>query len=306
MAERILVGVDGSEGSIHALRWAVEEAVARKAVLEPATVWQSPYDFGEELLYPVAEEKIAAGAKERLDTAVVEALGDHRIVDVECSVLHGDAAQTLCDRSAHSDLLVVGSRGHGGFAGLLLGSVSTKCAHHSLCPVAIVPNAGRVTASDPGQPGRIVVGVDGSEGSRRALRWAAADAELRGWSIDAVTVWRDPYGGEIGLEFQAPYFRRDRLASLKRVEEQLAETVTDAVGMVPTVTIDQVVIDGDPAETLCGRSADADLLVVGSRGRGGFARLTLGSVSSTCAHHSRCPIVIVPAPHPDIDAPTGT
>lgn len=246
MAERILVGVDGSEGSRRALRWAVEEAVARRAVLEPAVVWQSPYHFGEELLYPVAEEKIAAGAKEQLDTAVAEAVGDGQIIDIECSVLHGDAAQTLCDRSAHSDLLVVGSRGHGGFAGLLLGSVSTKCAHHSLCPVVIVPKPSSHRESRSGHSGRIVVGMDGSEGSLRALRWAVADAELRGWSIDAVAVWHDPYGGEMNLEFQAPYFRRDRLASLTKVEAELAEAVTAAVAAVPTVKVGQVVSTATP------------------------------------------------------------
>jgi nucleotide-binding universal stress UspA family protein len=131
MAEQIIVGVDGSEGSVRALRWALGEAVARRAVLEAVTVWQSPYGFGEELLVPVVEERIAAGAREQLGTAVAEALGDDRPVDLQGSVLHGDAAQTLCDRSAHADLLVVGSRGHGGFAGLLLGSVSSACAHHS-------------------------------------------------------------------------------------------------------------------------------------------------------------------------------
>ncbi|MHB1850387.1 MAG: universal stress protein [Acidimicrobiales bacterium] len=308
MVERIVVGVDGSQGSVRALRWALGEAVARRAVLEPVTVWQSPYDFGEELLYPAVEETIVAGAKEQLDRAVAELFGDDRTVVLEGTVLHGDAAQTLCDRSAHADLLVVGSRGHGGFAGLLLGSVSTKCAHHSGCPVVIVPKAGLVTTSGPGPGGRIVVGVDGSEGSRRALRWAAADAELRGWSIDAVAVWHDPYGGEMSLEFQAPYFRRDRLARLEHVEAQLAEAVAEAAAAVPAVEIDPVVVDsdGDPAATLCDRSAEADLLVVGSRGHGGFAQLLLGSVSSACAHHSRCPIVIVPAPRPDVDAPSGT
>ena len=308
MAERIVVGVDGSQGSVRALRWAVEEAVAREAVLEPVMVWQSPYDFGEELLYPVTEEKIAAGAKERLDTAVAEAVGDNRGVVIERSVLHGDAAQTLCDRSARSDLLVVGSRGHGGFAGLLLGSVSTKCAHHSRCPVAIVPKAGDVTASGPGRTGRIVVGVDGSDGSRRALRWAAADAVLRGWSVDAVMVWRDPYGGEMSLEYEVPYFRRDRLARLEHAREQLGEAVAEAAAAVPAVVVDPVLVDGDadPAETLCGRAAHAELLVVGSRGHGGFARLLLGSVSSACAHHSRCPIVIVPTAGADLDAPTGS
>lgn len=304
MVERIVVGVDGSEGSVQALRWALGEALARKAVLEPVAVWQSPYDFGEELLFPVAEEKIAAGAKERLDAAVAEAVGDQRGVVVEASVLHGDPAQTLCDRSSDAELLVVGSRGHGGFAGLLLGSVSLKCAHHSRCPVAIVHNARhRETVSGPG--GRVVVGVDGSEGSRRALRWALSDAGCRGWAVDAVSVWRDPYGGEMAFEYQAPYFRRDRAARLERAEEDLAEAVAEAVGASPAVAVEPVVVDGDPAQILCDRSAEADLLVVGSRGHGGFARLLLGSVSSACAHHSRCPVVIVPGPRPDLDAPTG-
>lgn len=308
MAERILVGVDGSEGSVRALRWAAAEAAVREAVLEPATVWQSPHHFGAEPVDPVAEQKVAAGAKQRLAMAVAAAVGDGHGLDLDCSVLHGDPARTLCDRSADAALLVVGSRGHGGFAGQMLGSVSTKCAHHSRCPVAVVPDTARVTASRPERPGRIVVGVDGSDGSRRALRWAAGDAELRGWSIDAVTVWRDPYNAEMGFELRADYFRRDRQASLERVEEQLADAVAEAAAAVPTVEVVPVLIDddGDPAETLCGRSADSDLLVVGSRGRDGFAGLLLGSVSSACARRSRCPIVIVPAARPDLDGPTDS
>ena len=111
--------------------------------------------------------------------------------------------------------------------------MSTKCAHHSPCPVVIVPKAGCVAASDPGRTRRIVVGVDGSERSLRALRWAVEDAQLRGWSIEAVAVWRDHYSDETGLGFHARHFRRDRPAHLKRVEGQLAEAVTDAVARTP-------------------------------------------------------------------------
>jgi nucleotide-binding universal stress UspA family protein len=142
MAGQVLVGVDGSEGSRRALRWAAREAAVREAALQPVMAWQDRYDFGELPLGPVDEEKIAAGAKERMDTMLAEVTGEDPALPTDPLVLHADAAQELCARSAGAALLVVGSRGHGGFAGLLLGSVSTKCAHHSRCPVAIVPGNG--------------------------------------------------------------------------------------------------------------------------------------------------------------------
>ena len=139
MAERILVGVDGSEGSRRALRWAIEQARSRKAVLRPVIVWQRTFDYGRQSYWPVDEE-IAEGARTRLAATVAEVAGPSPAVDIEPVVVEGDPGQALCAQSADADLLVVGSRGHGGFAGLVLGSVSTKCAHHSRCPVVIVPS----------------------------------------------------------------------------------------------------------------------------------------------------------------------
>lgn len=139
MAGRILVGVDGSEGSKRALGWAVQEAAVRGAVVEAAVVWRTPYDLGEAPFLPVDEVKVVSDARERLSQTIAEVAGDRPMVEIDPVVLEGDAAQALCARSARADLLVVGSRGHGGFAGLLLGSVSAKCSHHSRCPVVIVP-----------------------------------------------------------------------------------------------------------------------------------------------------------------------
>ena len=296
MVDRILVGVDGSEGSRRALRWAMGEAVARRTLLQPVTVWQSPYDLGEMLYLPVDEEAIATDAKLRLDGAIAEAAGTDPAPDVDPLVLHGDPAQVLCESSADAALLVVGSRGRSGLAGVMLGSVSTKCAHHSRCPLVIVPHGDREDENRAlGQVTRILVGVDGSEGSRRALRWAIEEAAVRGASVDAVAVWQDPYRGDMTFEYEIPYLRRDRRATLEHVDGKLAEAVAEVVGHDPVVEVDPLVVEGDPAETLCERSAGADLLVVGSRGHGGFARLMLGSVSSACAHRSRCPIAIVPA-----------
>ncbi len=133
-----MVGVDGSEGSRRALRWAIAEADRRDAQIEAVGVWQSPYDLREEMYFPVDERAMEEKTREHLTTAVA-AEGERASVPIESVVLEGDPAKVLCERSATADLLVVGSRGRGGFGGLLLGSVTTKCVHHCRCPVVIVP-----------------------------------------------------------------------------------------------------------------------------------------------------------------------
>ncbi len=293
MAGRIVVGVDGSQGSSRALAWAAAEAAAREAVLEPVIVWQSPYDYGELRYVPVDEDELADRARKRLDEALAEVGGEASVTVTGPLVVRGDAAQVLCERSAGADLLVVGSRGHGGFAGLMLGSVSTKCAHHSRCPLVIVRD-GR-TGHDYSLVRRILVGVDGSDGSRQALAWAAEQAARRGAAVEALQVWRDPYGGEMSLEFDVEHFREDRQVLLGHVRDRLAATVAQATAHRPGLEVVPVLIQGDdPARLLCERSADADLLVVGSRGHTGFIRLLLGSVGTSCAHHSKCPVAIIP------------
>ncbi|HET9080255.1 MAG TPA: universal stress protein [Trebonia sp.] len=292
MAGRIVVGTDGSESSKRALDWAVAEAGAREAVLQPVIVWQSPYDYGELRYVPVDEEQLAEGARKRLEQEIAEAAGEASPATTVPLVAHGDPAQVLCERSASADLLVVGSRGHGGFAGLMLGSVSTKCAHHSRCPLVIV----RGTADrDYRLVRRILVGVDGSEGSRRALAWAVDEAALHGASVEALDVWRDPYGADMSLEFDMEHFRVDRELLLERAQDRLAAAVAEAVAAHPGAEVAPVLLQGeDTTRVLCERSADADLLVVGARGHGGFLRLLPGSASIACAHHSKCPVVIIP------------
>ncbi len=138
MTAHVLVGVDGSEGSRHALAWALGEAQARHWQVEAVMVWQLPYNFGEGY-YPVDEQRLAADAAERLATALAEVAGNNPPVEINPVVLEGAPAETLCERSRDAELLVLGSRGLGRFSALLLGSVSGKCAHHSNCPVVIVP-----------------------------------------------------------------------------------------------------------------------------------------------------------------------
>ncbi|HUZ20264.1 MAG TPA: universal stress protein [Acidimicrobiales bacterium] len=149
MAGRILVGVDGSSGSRRALRWATEEAARRGAHLDAVLVWRGPYEFGRAIYaIPVHDKAVAEAARERLVETVSAVTGADAAVKVNPIVLEGDPAEALCALSAEADLLVVGSRGHGGFTGLVLGSVSEKCAHHSRCPVVIVPKNDGVTSDE--------------------------------------------------------------------------------------------------------------------------------------------------------------
>jgi nucleotide-binding universal stress UspA family protein len=138
MVSRILAGVDGSEGFLHALAWAVEEARLHKAVVRAVIVWQCPPGFGEVPHLPAGAE-LARRSRERLGHSIAAVVGQGCVGVVEPHVLDGGLAATPCKQPEGYDL-VVGSRGHGAFARLLLGSVSSKCAHHGPCPVAIVPS----------------------------------------------------------------------------------------------------------------------------------------------------------------------
>lgn len=144
MSGTILVGVDGSPGSRTALRWAITEAALRGASIDALITWQTPtYAYaGASVMPPIAElGEAAAGALDDVITAEREGLtGAEADVEVRPVVVEGPTAAHLIERSADADLLVVGSRGYGGFRGLLLGSVSHQCASHAHCPVVVVPH----------------------------------------------------------------------------------------------------------------------------------------------------------------------
>ncbi len=141
---------------------------------------------------------------------------------------------------------------------------------------------------------RIVVGVDGSEVGAEALRWSVEEARVHGATVVAVLAWSylAQVGDAVAGGFTPEYSEQDAAASL-------AAAVHSAVGDDPGVTIEQTTVCDLPARALLEQAASADLLVVGSRGRGGFRGLLLGSVSQQCVHHSPCPVVVVhPASKP--------
>jgi nucleotide-binding universal stress UspA family protein len=142
--------------------------------------------------------------------------------------------------------------------------------------------------------GRIVVGIDGSPGSAAALRWAIDEAACRGGEVEAVAVWQYPYSGDWGVALVTP-------ADLEALESQTARMLDEAIAEAcpdedRRAEVKRTVVQGAPAWALLDIAHDADLLVVGARGRGGFLGLLLGSVSTQCVHHAPCPVVVVPSP----------
>lgn len=140
----IVVGVDGSEESKRALRWALDEARLRSSDVHVVHAWMWAAATFTGFGVPVATETIESmgrAAEDLIHSLVAEVVGPDPGVEVTTTVVEGAAAPCLIDAAEDAELLVVGSRGHGGFTGLLLGSVSQQCAHHAKCPVVIVPHA---------------------------------------------------------------------------------------------------------------------------------------------------------------------
>lgn len=290
VAKRIVVGVDGSSASRDALRWALEEARLWHGAIEAVHAWSYPVmTYAPGIVPPptFAREDLEAEARHVLNTTIDTVMGDATPdLPVDRVVVEGSAAKQLIERARHADMLVVGHRGHGGFTGLLLGSVAEQCAVHASCPSVIIRPMDQAEAAGPGHPTRIVVGVDGSEPARRALHWAAQEAQRRGADLQVVHAWHPPIQ-PLGLVLPAVDH-----ASSEANGKALLDAATSAVGTRPTI-VEPILIEGLAARSLLEVAAGAALLVVGSRGRGGFAGLLLGSVSSQVLHHARCPLVLV-------------
>jgi nucleotide-binding universal stress UspA family protein len=234
--------------------------------------------------YEIVRDGLAEAAEAELAETVEEASSEDVHVEVQLEVVQGDAAGALVERAAGADLLVVGSRGRGSVAGTLLGSVSQGVLQHSPCPVAVVHSVERALGS------RVVVGVDGSTGASRAMEWAVAEARLRSVPVHAVCAFEEPWSlaaagvssDEIALEY-----RQALAGEAERVIEDVRVAAPEGVE-----------VTGEIALASAGRAlvdiAGEDLLVLGSRGRGGFKSLVLGSVSRHCAAHARGVVVVVP------------
>ena len=282
---RIVVGVDGSPGSKRALRWAAQEATWRHARLDAVCAWSVPYQTYEEGGYidPVPHEEVARATVQE----AVESLTspDTARPDIRAVAAHGEPAPALLEAAAGAELLVVGSRGHGGFVGLLVGSVSQRCVDHATGPVAVIPHAWAGDTS-----GRLVVGVDGSDASQRALQWAVDEARWRDARLDVVHAYE--FSKVVAAFGASP--EADRNGLEQATQGLLEDMVGAATGDAPRPRhLELIAAPGAPVPALLEAARGADLLVVGSRGRGTFHGLTLGSVSQQCLHHAPGPVVVI-------------
>ncbi len=289
MAE-IVVGVDGSDHGAAALRWAAREAGLHGHDLVAVLVWDlfnQRHADGSRRFDP-AYDDVAADAA--LAAAVEAALGAEAASQVIRRVVCDLPAPGLLAAAHDADLLVVGARGLGGFQGLLLGSVSQQCLHHAEVPIAIV-RGDRDDSAPAGDRERVVVGVDGSERSMAALRWALAEGAARKAVVRVVHAWEAPliYGSVTGVSGSDVGVIE---GGARRMVDEMVDRAVD--GAAP-VDVERTAVPGGPASSLVEAAEDADLVVVGRRGLGGFGRLLLGSVSEHVARHAGCPVVVIPA-----------
>jgi nucleotide-binding universal stress UspA family protein len=306
-----VVGVDGSNSSTTALDWAVAEAEVRDAPLKIVCAYTVPR-FGatsvDASYLDVSANALSEGAGTVLNAAVGRA--KERLADVEGVLEVGDAAGVLVEHSKQAGLMVVGTRGRGGFAERLLGTVSTALPVHAHCPTVVVPSGGHGgdSAAAPDSPPvvrKLVVGVDGSEVSKLAL--ARALDEALAWRAELVAFASMPVASGTSLFAWAPG-QVDHTQVLGELEAEIGRLVEEQL-VGRDVPDDFVVrhhaLDGTASALLVEFSSAVDLIVVGSRGRGGFSGLLLGSTSQAVLHHARCPVMVVPARCKDVLAPGG-
>lgn len=272
MAGPIVVGVDGSEPSHAAVEWAAADARRRRLPLKVVHVcerWPAGFDG-------------RAYCLGTLEAAADRARGVGGDVEVSAEPLEGGVVDSLIDLSGTADSLVLGSRGLGGFAGLILGSVSMAVAGHASGPVVVVraPAAARY--------GKIVVGDDGSGHAREAMAYALEQARARQARVLAIYAWQAPivsaYAPDYG-NLLADDFREEAQRARERVEGWREDH--------PGVEIMGWQVSEHPVPALVKASAAADLVVVGSRGLGGFASAVLGSVGHGVLHRAACPVAVV-------------
>ncbi len=282
----IVVGYDASPASRQALRWAAAQAVREHAPVRIVQILEI-YVAMRPLGALVPPESFEGYVQQALEKAADGIRSDHPGLEVGTELLQASPAPVLIAESEDARMLVLGTRGLGGWAGLLMGSVAVQVAAHAACPVVVVPADLRPRAQERAT---IVVGVDGSKLSAQAVEFAFRQAEWTGDRVLAVHAWRSPastYDGGLGPLMFDPVEIEESAGVL--VAESLAGVAEDH----PDVEVDTRLISGQPARALLVAAEYADLLVLGSRGRGGFAGLLLGSVSQGVLHHAHCPVAIV-------------
>ena len=292
--EVVLVGVDGSPTSMQTLDWAAAFAKRLGWALHIMCCYSIPI--------PTQNAGSMDGALSAYDDAAVRETvrnivlkAKHRAADygipVTAAAVVGDPANVLVQMSKDFGLAVVGAKGNRGLTQRFLGSVSSAMPAHADCPVLVVPTRSPHAGGEPHAVRRIVVGYDGSAGARQALEVAVAQAKA--WDAEVIAIAGVPVGSLTGVMAWMPQ-EDDHSTLMAKVSNDFEMSMRRFETTHPGVRIRRVVLDGNGAELLVEFSRKADLVVVGSRGRGGFRGLLLGSTSQAVLHHAACPVLVVP------------
>lgn len=282
----VVVGVDGSPAGKCAVDWAARDAAMRGV---PLTLVHAVQPIGPTLPPLAGTMAFSRWQVEQGQKVLDDAIETARAAtpaggpaQIETALLFSPAVPVLLDISKDADLVVVGSQGRGPIARSLLGSVSSSLVRHAHCPVAVIHD------EDPMMPypvdAPVLVGIDGSPASERAIAIAFQEASCRGVDLVALHVWSD-----VGVY---DYPATDWPAMKPAAEETLAERLAGWHGDYPDVAVTRVVECDHPAFHLVRQSESAQLTVVGSHGRGGFAGMLLGSVSAAVTHSARMPVIV--------------
>ena len=289
----IVVGVDGSPASKVAVQWAARDAELRKVPLTLVHVVRATAGTWTET--PLLPEWMR-GQRERGRQVIDDAL---KIVDescqcgpaqVHCEMPSANAVPALVDLSKNADLVVVGRHGTGTLRGRHMGSVTSGLVYHAHCPVAVIHDEAPPNADVAQSP--VLVGIDGSPESELATAIAFDEASRRKVGLVALHAWSDVSVFDSVFALPGP-----RWPELKSIEDEaLAERLAGWGERYPDVSVRRVVVREEPALPLVDQSQWAQLVVVGSHGRGGFAGMLLGSISAAVVMLARVPVIVARQP----------
>lgn len=285
-----VVGVDGSDVSKGAVAYAAKTAAGRGIKLHVVMAYSIPSTMFAEGMAP--PQQLVDHFEKEAEPAVQEAIQIARDaapeLEITGAVAEGNPAQLFIEYSREAKMIVLGSRGLGALKGVVLGSVSAHVATNAFCPV-IVTKAD--TVANINESGPVVVGVDGSDNSIRATEWAFSAAKARGTSVLAVHTWMDP---EVQAAAAGVILSED---DLERLSGEQRTMLDDALGNLreqyPDVEVETLVTEDRATRVLVEKSRDAQLVVVGSHGRGTFTGMLLGSTSRSLLQASYCPVMVV-------------
>lgn len=282
----IVVAVDGSPASNAAASWAAREAAMREipltvvhAVTTPTAIWP-PVPYPESLVVRLEDE----GKKAIMHAIKLaeEALPADRKLTINRELVYSSPAPALIAMSEAAEMIVLGTAGRGLLARGVLGSVSAAVVRHAHCPVAVVHGSDSIDLPDT-HNAPVLLGVDGSATSERATALAFDEASRRGVDLIALHAWSDVTTDVPALDWATVE---------EEAQRSLAESLAGWRDRYPDVTVHRVVVRDRPAQNLIDQAASAQLLVVGSHGRGGLTGMLLGSVSNAVLHSVRIPVIV--------------